>query len=59
MRGDLKFPRGYGIKVRVNRMSGVGCVAGVPSALAMRRGWGGRPRFLFSGWFAVFVVLDC
>ena len=41
-------------------MGGVGCVAEVPSALAMREGgWGDRPGFLFSGYFAYFVVLDC
>ena len=36
MRGDLERSRGYGVKVEVNRVGGIGCVAGVPSALAMR-----------------------
>jgi hypothetical protein len=40
VRDDLKCPRGDGIKVRVNRVSGVGCEAGVPSALAMQGGGG-------------------
>ena len=36
MRGDLKCPRGYGIEIGVNSVGDVGCVAGEPSALAMR-----------------------
>ena len=46
MGGDFECPRGYIIKVRVNWAGGIGCVAGEPSALAMRGagvgGGGGR-----------------
>ena len=47
MEDDLECPRGYGIKVGFNRVSCVGCVAGVPSALAMRGGWGGAVLVFF------------
>ena len=59
MGGDLECTRGYCINVRVNRVGGVGCVAGMPSALAMCGGWGGRSCFLFCGSFACLVVLNC
>ena len=49
MRGDLKCPRGYDIKVRVNRVSGIGCVEGVPFALAMRGLGGAFLVFFFVG----------
>ena len=47
--GDLKCPCGYGIQIGVDRVGGIGCVAGEPSALAMRRGRRGRSCFLFVG----------
>ena len=40
MGGDLECPRGYNIKVGNNRVGGIGCVTGDPSALAMRGDWG-------------------
>jgi len=36
---------------------GIGCVAGEPSALAMRGVRGGRSCFLFKGLFSYFVVV--
>ena len=42
MRGDLKCPRGNGIKVDVNWVGDEGCVMGEPSALAMRGGFMGQ-----------------
>jgi len=47
VRGDLKCPREYSVKVRVHRMGGVDCVAEVPSALAVRGGLGGAFTFSF------------
>jgi hypothetical protein len=47
--GDFECPRGYSFKVRVYWVGGIGCVAGEPSVLAIRRGWGGRSCFLFKG----------
>ena len=49
MRGDLKCPRGHGIKVMVNRVGGAGCVAGVLFALAVRGVGGGVLVFFFVG----------
>ena len=49
MGGDLKCPRGYGINVGVNWVGGIGCLAGEPSALSMRRDLGGRSCFFFWG----------
>ncbi len=39
-------------------MDGISCVAGEPSALAMRRGRRGRSRSLFARYFSDFVVVD-
>jgi hypothetical protein len=49
MGGDLECPRGYGIKVGVNRVGGTGCVAREPFAFAMRGDWRSRFCFLFQG----------
>ncbi len=58
MGGDLERPCGYGMQVGVNRVSGIGCVVGEPSALAMRRDWRGRSCFLLEGYLAELVVVD-
>jgi len=47
--GDLECPRGYIIEVGVDWVGGIGCVAGEPSAMAMREDWGDRSCFLFKG----------
>ena len=59
MGGDLKCPRGSGVKVGVNWLGGVGGVTGEPSAWARRRGREGRSSSFFEGWFAHLVVVYC
>ena len=49
MGGDLECPRGYGIKVGVNRVGGTGCVAREPFAFAMRGDWGAVLVFFLRG----------
>jgi len=47
VRGDLEYPRGYGIEVGVTQVGGIGCMAGEPSALKMWGDWGGGVRVFF------------